>query len=92
MEQTFKFNHTPLTYSLEARVVPSQVDQVYFGQLNCCACGCGGEYFTDQEHIVRALGWLEAGKKIESVDNYIFDCTMERKGSKVFGIRVYLKK
>lgn len=92
MERTFTFKHKPLVYTSEARVSPSQVDQVYYGQLNCCACGCAGHYFNDQEHIVQALEALSRGRNVESVDNYIFDVRQSRRGSKTFGIRVYLKK
>ena len=24
---------------------PANIKQVYYGQLNCCRCGCGGEYY-----------------------------------------------
>lgn len=92
MERTFTFEHKPLVYSSEARVTPSQVDQVYFGQLNCCACGCAGDYFDDEEHIIKALDTLESNSKIESIDNYIFDAVTSRKGGNDFGVRVYLKK
>jgi hypothetical protein len=92
MERTFTFEHKPLVYSSEAKVTPSQVDQVYFGQLNCCACGCAGDYFDDEAHIIKALEALENGRNIESIDDYIFDVACNKKGSKTFGIRVYLKK
>jgi hypothetical protein len=92
MERTFTFEHKPVVYSSQARVSPSQVEQVYFGQLNCCACGCGGDYFEDEEHIIEALEALSIGRNIESIDNYIFDVKQGRKGTKTLGIRVYLKK
>ena len=38
------------------------IKQVYYGQLNCCRCGCSGEYYTpdeNEEFIDKALSKLK---------------------------------
>lgn len=45
-------NTTPLypTDTKDFEIGWETIEQVYEGQLNCCACGCGGDYFYTQHY------------------------------------------
>ena len=36
---------TPLVSNTKIEFDPADVKQVYYGQLNCCRCGCSGAYY-----------------------------------------------
>ena len=45
-------NTTPLypTDTKDFEIGWETIEQVYEGQLNCCSCGCGGDYFYTQHY------------------------------------------
>ena len=71
------------------------IDQVYFGQLNCCACGCGGDYYDikgsyDSKErslrmIKRAIRKLSMSGDVSSLDDYIFELKTETYDSGYWG-------
>ena len=100
--ETFQITHIPYDANKKSAITFDMVDSLYIGQLNCCACGCGGDYYeasdpANEQRIVRALNeFATANTRIESIDEYIFDLIRSTKhksnGELVEkGYRLYLK-
>lgn len=100
--ENFQIAHTPYDAEKKSYITFDMVDSLYVGQLNCCSCGCGGEYYeasdpANQKRIVRALNeFANTSTPIESIDEYIFDLIRSTKhksnGELVEkGYRLYLK-
>lgn len=100
--ETFQITHTPYNANKKSAITFDMVDSLYVGQLNCCACGCGGEYYeasdpANQERIVRALNeFAKTSTPIESIEEYIFELVRSTKHDSndelvEKGYRLYLK-
>lgn len=58
---------TPFDYRKIRKFDKEKIDQVYYGQLNCCRCGCGGEYYTKDDDFIN-LGIKQLQKHMTSGD------------------------
>lgn len=100
--ETFQITHIPYDANKKSAITFDMVDSLYIGQLNCCACGCGGDYYeasdpANEQRIVRALNeFATTNTPIESINEYIFNLIRSTKhksnGELVEkGYRLYLK-
>lgn len=63
---TLDLTVVPFEEIRKKKLNPALIKQVYYGTLNCCRCGCGGEYYEPGHEMVqkgldvlkqRANGW-----------------------------------
>ena len=75
---------------------PDDIDMIYNGALDCCACGCEGTYTepSDLVEFERLLKVFESSTKDYDATYYDGDLNniFEIETKEGFGIRLYLKK
>lgn len=76
-----------------------KIEKVYDGQLDCCACGCGGEYYDlrNIEKIKNAMLEVKNASEhdlsyIEWDTHYCIDYKKHSNSNGVFGLRLYIYK
>ena len=91
---------TPLFGRKEFEIDVEKVTKVYKGELDCCRCGCGGDYFepltsngNESRAFKNALEILKTSDKIryhEYDDENIFEIVTNE--DRDLGITIYVKK
>jgi hypothetical protein len=75
--------HTPVATPAKKEITIDMVENLYVGKGNCCRCGCGGEYFTPEEHakkIQRSIKKMASGKyEVSSINDYIFEIVISER-------------
>lgn len=79
--QTIEVLHKPYNHYRNTTVTIDMVDKVYYGRLDCCACGCQGDYYEntrpenggqalrlhmhEQDKVDSAFGLLAEGRSYD---------------------------
>lgn len=63
-------SYTPFANATSMQFEADDVNQVYKGQLNCCRCGCSGDYWKPDDaefskHLQLAIGHMKVANKGE---------------------------
>jgi len=74
---------------------PDDIETIYHGALDCCACGCEGTY-TEPAELVEFQRYLDVFERdsLKPITFYDFDnqLVFELPTNERYGLRLYVKK